>query len=78
LGGIALDDGVERQFGGRLGFGHPDLLQRSFGFRLLALRNLTSTFAVLCTKQRRSRVLGQTSPAAYDVAMTKRNLDRII
>ena len=42
----------ERQLGDGLGFGHPDLLQRAFGFRLLALRNLASTFAVLCTQQR--------------------------
>src|SRR5258708_1131070 len=31
---------VERQFGGGLGFGHPDFLQRAFGLRLLALRQL--------------------------------------
>src|SRR6059058_818429 len=37
---VALDEGVERQFGSNLGFGHPDLLQRSFGFRLLAFRQL--------------------------------------
>src|SRR5881397_3685008 len=62
---VALDEGVERQFGSNLGFGHPDLLQRSFGFRLLAFRQLASTFAVLCTQQRCSRVFGQTSPAAF-------------
>jgi hypothetical protein len=27
------------QLGGGLGFGHPDLLQRAFGFRMLALRH---------------------------------------
>src|SRR5216683_7745680 len=37
---VALDEGVERQFGSNLGFGHPYLLQRAFGFRLLALRQL--------------------------------------
>src|SRR5262245_44016834 len=37
---VALDEGVERQLGGGLGFGHPDLLQRAFGLRLLALRQL--------------------------------------
>src|SRR5437899_3211981 len=37
---VARDEGVERQFGSNLGFGHPDLLQRSFGFRLLAFRQL--------------------------------------
>src|SRR5438477_1171967 len=35
---VALDEDVECQLGGGLGFGHPDLLQRAFGFRLLALR----------------------------------------
>src|ERR1700730_12624828 len=35
---VALDEGVERQLGGDLRFGHPYLLQRAFGFRLLALR----------------------------------------
>jgi hypothetical protein len=35
---VAFHEGVERQFGGGLGFGHPDLLQRAFGLRLLALR----------------------------------------
>src|SRR5437773_12283883 len=61
---VALDEGVERQFGSNLGFGHPDLLQRSFGFRLLAFRPL-GEHAVLCTQQRCSRVFGQTSPAAF-------------
>src|SRR5256886_8120363 len=37
---VALDEGVERQFGSNFGFGHPDLLQRSFGLRLLAFRQL--------------------------------------
>src|SRR6266568_6893322 len=37
---VALDEGVERQLGCGLGFGHPYLLQRAFGFRLLALRQL--------------------------------------
>src|SRR5712675_211642 len=37
---VALDEGVERQLGSGLGFGHPDLLQRTFGLRLLALRQL--------------------------------------
>src|SRR3954452_7954294 len=37
---VALDEGVERQLGCGLGFGHPDLLQRAFGFRVLALRQL--------------------------------------
>src|SRR3981189_1281871 len=37
---VALDEGVERQVGSNLGFGHPDLLQCSFGFRLLAFRQL--------------------------------------
>jgi hypothetical protein len=37
---VALDEGVERQFGGDLRFRHPYLLQRAFGFRLLALRQL--------------------------------------
>src|SRR5258708_15814494 len=37
---VALDEGVERQLGCGLGFGHPDLLQRSFGLRVLALRQL--------------------------------------
>src|SRR3979409_1767287 len=50
---VALDEGVERQFGSNLGFGHPDLLQCSFGFRLLAFRQLVE------------RVFGQTSPAAF-------------
>src|SRR6266704_937895 len=40
LWAIALDEGVERQFGSDPGFSHPDLLQRSFGFRLLAFRQL--------------------------------------
>src|SRR5712672_1680810 len=40
FGRVALDEGVERQLGGGLGFGHPDLLQRTFGLRLLALRQL--------------------------------------
>src|SRR3954452_11487543 len=40
FGRVALDEGVERQLGCGLGFGHPDLLQRAFGFRLLALRQL--------------------------------------
>jgi hypothetical protein len=40
FGRVALDEGVERPLGGGLGFGHPDLLQRAFGFRLLALRQL--------------------------------------
>src|SRR6266852_1149391 len=37
---VALDEGVERQFGSDLGFSHPYLLQRAFGFRLLAFRQL--------------------------------------
>src|SRR6516162_5726865 len=37
---VALDEGVERQFGDGLGLGHPNLLQRALGFRLLALRQL--------------------------------------
>jgi Transposase, Mutator family len=37
---VALDEGVERQLGSDLRFGHPYLLQRAFGFRLLALRQL--------------------------------------
>src|SRR5207253_8693550 len=40
FGRVALDEGVERQFGGGLGFGHPDFLQRAFGLRLLALWQL--------------------------------------
>src|SRR6266508_49613 len=40
FGRVALDEGVERQLGGGLGFGHPDLLQRTFGLRMLALRQL--------------------------------------
>src|SRR5450631_4316381 len=35
---VAFDEGVERQLSSDLGFGHPDLLQRAFGFGLLALR----------------------------------------
>src|SRR6202171_5578872 len=34
---VALDERVELQLGGDLRFGHPYLLQRAFGFRLLAL-----------------------------------------
>src|SRR5258708_1282597 len=37
---VALDEGVERQLCGDLRFSHPYLLQRAFGFRLLALRQL--------------------------------------
>src|SRR5437660_11502374 len=40
FGRVALDEGVERQFGGGLGFGHPDLLQCALGLRLLALWQL--------------------------------------
>src|SRR5664279_4083564 len=40
FGRVALDEGIERQLGGGLGFGHPDFLQRAFGLRLLALRQL--------------------------------------
>jgi hypothetical protein len=40
FGRVACDEGVERQLGGGLGLGHPDLLQRAFGLRLLALRQL--------------------------------------
>src|SRR6266849_1718940 len=35
---VAFHEHVERQFGDGLGFGHPYLLQRAFGFGLLALR----------------------------------------
>src|SRR5258706_6056937 len=35
-----LDEGVEGRKRILLGFGHPDFLQRPFGFRLLALRQL--------------------------------------
>src|SRR3981081_3347719 len=62
---VALDEGVERQLGGDLRFGHPYLLQRAFGFGCWLFGNLASTFAVLCTRQRCSRVFGQTSPAAF-------------
>ena len=37
---VALDEGVECQFGDGFRFGHPDLLQRALGLRLLALRQL--------------------------------------
>jgi hypothetical protein len=78
LGDRALDKGVERQFVAAL----VSAIQISCNARLALgcwlFGNLTSTFAVLCTQQRCSRVLGQTSPAAYDVAITKRNPDRII
>ena len=33
---VALDEGVERQLGGGLGFGHPDLLQRAFAVAALS------------------------------------------
>ena len=37
---VALDEGVERGLSGGLGLGHPDLLQRTLGLWLLALRQL--------------------------------------
>jgi hypothetical protein len=36
FGRKALDEGVERQLSGGLGLGHPDLLRRALGFRLVA------------------------------------------
>src|SRR6059036_1115390 len=42
-----LDEGVERHERILLGLGHPDLLQRSLGFRLLALRQLVQDIGSL-------------------------------
>jgi hypothetical protein len=65
FGRVALDEGVERHLRGGLGFGHPDLLQRAFGLRLLAFRQLGDHVHGLVPQQRCSRVFGQTSPAAF-------------
>src|SRR2546422_9820750 len=59
---VALDEGVERQFGSNLGFGHPDLLQRSFGFRLLAFRQLGEHVRGLVHP---AALLARFSPAAF-------------
>src|SRR6266571_2254350 len=42
-----LDEGVERRERILLGLGHPDLLQRTLGFRLLALRQLVQHVGAL-------------------------------
>src|SRR5215472_10591417 len=60
-----FDEDIERCERILLGLGHPDLLQRSLGFRLLTLRQLVAHLTVLCTQQRWPRVLGHTSSIAY-------------
>src|ERR1700716_3021999 len=58
-----FDEGVERGECILLGLGHPDLLERTLGLRLL-LGSLFKTLAVLCAQQRWPRVLGHTSSTA--------------
>src|ERR1700719_3624446 len=59
-----FDEGVERGECILLGLGHPDLLERTLGLRLLALGQLVQDLAVLCTQQRWPRVLGHPSSTA--------------
>src|SRR3982074_2132366 len=61
----SFDEGVERGECILLGLGHPNLLERTLGLRLLALGQLVQDIlAVLCTQQRWPRVLGHTSSTA--------------
>src|SRR3984893_762191 len=59
-----FDEGVERGECILLGFGHPDLLERTLSLRLLALGQFVQDMAVLCTQQRWPRILGHTSSTA--------------
>src|ERR1700740_3480908 len=60
-----LDEDVERRKRLLLGFRHPDLLQRSLGFRLLALRQLVQ------------HVGGLVHPAALSAGLRPHFLDRL-
>src|SRR4030081_3433878 len=59
-----FDEGVERGECIVLGLGHPDLLERTLGLRLLALGQLVQDIGGLCTQQRWPRILGHTSSTA--------------
>ena len=60
-----IAQGVERHDCLLLGFGRPDLLERALGFRFGSSAACSSTLALLCTQQRCSRVVGHTSPSAF-------------
>ena len=60
-----LDEGVERHERILLGLGHPDLLQRPLGFRLLALRQLVQ------------HIGGLVHPAALAAGLRPHFLDRL-
>src|SRR6266568_384051 len=75
---VTLDEGVERQFGSDLGFSHPYLLQRAFGFRLLAFRQLGEHIgglvhpAALLARFRPNLTGGLPEPPSAPSAMTSR------
>src|SRR5262249_24132300 len=63
--GPGFDEGVERRKRILLGLGHPDLLERSLGFRVLALRQLVQD------------VGGLVAPAALAAGLRPHLLDRL-
>src|SRR5260370_39428841 len=62
---VGFDKGLECLNGILLGLGHPDLLQRALGLVCRLFGILFRMLAVLCTQQRCSRVVGHTSPSAF-------------
>ena len=60
---VALDEGVERGSAAALVSAIQISCSARLAFGCWLFGNLASTFAVLCTQQRCSRVFGQTSPA---------------
>src|SRR4030081_1259371 len=59
-----FDEGVERGECILLGLGHPDLLERTLGLRLLALGQLVQDIGGLVHPTALARVLGHTSSIA--------------
>src|SRR5258707_8341300 len=60
----SFDEGVERGECILLGLGHPNLLERTLGLRLLALGQLVQDIGGLVHPQRWPRFLGHTSSTA--------------
>ncbi len=62
---VAVDEGVEASSGATLVSAIQISCNARLAFGCWLFGSLASTFAVLCTQQRCSRVFGQTSPAAF-------------
>src|SRR5881227_881502 len=67
---VALDEGVERQFGSNLGFGHPDLLQRCSISPAPCWCTSPSSASSRCTRCRRRN---RRSPPRSGIGATRRS-----